>query len=168
MPQCQQKNSQNEFPFTSIRSTSLNRRLPNLQNFLIQVHSPGWAHPRPHPRPQPLPLETKNYFKFVWSDPVMTSIIIFHALELGPAAHGRGRRREWLNSEFLIESSTNIRNIRNLHRQFEIQMLVENHKCPCFFFHKWSRVDLRPEMSVLLGVWKHCYGPEISIWPYLG
>ena len=51
----------------------------------------------------------------------------------------------------------------NLHRQFEIQMLVENHKSRPAAILKWSRVDLRPEMSVLLGVWKRCYGPEISI-----
>ena len=56
-----------------------------------------------------------------------------------------------MNSEFLVESSTNIRNIRNLHRQFEIQMLVENHKCRCATFASGSTNDLTPPMCELFG-----------------
>ena len=56
-----------------------------------------------------------------------------------------------MNSEFLIESSTNIRNIRNLHRQFEIQMLVENHKSRCATFPSGCTNDLTASMGAVFG-----------------
>ena len=56
-----------------------------------------------------------------------------------------------MNSEFLIESSTNIRNIRNLHREFEIQMLVENHKSRCATFPSGCTNDLTASMGAVFG-----------------
>ena len=64
-----------------------------------------------------------------------------------------------MNSEFFIESSTNIRNIRNLHRQFEIQMLVENHKCRCATFASGSTNDLTPPIGELFGALERSNGP---------
>ena len=83
---------------------------------------------------------------------------------LEPAVRGRGAEGncfplDWLNSEFWIEPSTNIRNIRNLHRQFEIQMLVENHKSRCATFASGFTNDLTPPIGELFGALERSNGP---------
>ena len=85
---------------------------------------------------------------------------------LEPAVRGRGAEGncfplDWLNSEFWIEPSTNIRNIRNLHREFEIQMLVENHKSRCATFASGFTNDLTPPIGELFGALERSNGPII-------
>ena len=79
---------------------------------------------------------------------------------LEPAVHGRGAGRHSRcdfrligthSSKFWVDPSSNIRNIRNLHRQFEIQMLVENHKCRCATFASGFTNDLTPPIGELFG-----------------